>query len=74
MNVDDLPENPPGRHSHIISLARMSLTRVYEQNRQREQRREGAKPPELAPEPATKAKPRLLLMGQRRYGLKLHAD
>jgi hypothetical protein len=48
-----------------ISPAALNLHRVYEQNRQRLQKKDGAK----VPDPTmtqTKGKPRLLLMGQRR--------
>ena len=52
-----------------MSPATLNLERVFEQNRQRLQRKDGAKAPE--PEPAAgllaKGKPKLMLMGQRRY-------
>lgn len=57
------PRQGPVRH---ISPAQLNLERVYEQNRLNAQRRDAAKVPELAPGPAAKGKPRLLLMGQRR--------
>lgn len=57
---------PQHRGTHI-SLASLKLERVYEQNRQRQQKKEGAKAPELSATEQAKGKPRLLLMGQRRY-------
>ena len=53
---------PPIRY---ISPAALNLHRVYEQNRQRLQKKDGAKAPDPTT-PQTKGKPRLLLMGQRR--------
>ncbi|AEO57765.1 hypothetical protein MYCTH_2079857 [Thermothelomyces thermophilus ATCC 42464] len=50
-----------------ISPAALNLHRVYEQNRQRLQKKDGAKVPDPTA-PQTKGKPRLLLMGQRRSG------
>jgi Ras-related GTP-binding protein C/D len=49
-----------------ITPAKLNLERVYEQNRQRVQKRDGVKPLEPTPGPVAKGKPRLLLMGQRR--------
>ncbi|KXX78027.1 GTP-binding protein gtr2 [Madurella mycetomatis] len=55
------------RPIRYISPAALNLHRVYEQNRQRLQKKDGAKVPDpMAPQ--TKGKPRLLLMGQRRSG------
>ncbi len=53
----------------FLSPALLNLERVHEQNLQRIQKRDGAgKQPELIPELPAKGKPRLMLMGQRRYG------
>ncbi|CAK7238820.1 MAG: GTP-binding protein gtr2 [Sporothrix thermara] len=57
----------------VTSPALLNLERVYEQNRQRSQKRDGtvaaaAKQPEPAPPAPPKGKPRLLLMGQRASG------
>jgi Ras-related GTP-binding protein C/D len=60
------PSRP--RPIRFISPATLNLHRVYEQNRQRLQKKDGAKVPDPTT-PQTKGKPRLLLMGQRRYGL-----
>ncbi|KAI1435746.1 Gtr1/RagA G protein conserved region-domain-containing protein [Xylaria sp. CBS 124048] len=57
------PPSPPGP-----SLAHRNLTRVYEQDQQRQQHSMAAPAPENPPEEAAKRKPRLLLMGQRRSG------
>lgn len=54
----------PVRH---ISPAQLNLERVHEQNRLNAQKIDGVKAPEPAPGAAAKGKPRLLLMGQRRY-------
>ncbi|KAK0736955.1 Gtr1/RagA G protein conserved region-domain-containing protein [Apiosordaria backusii] len=51
----------------FISPAALNLSRVYEQNRQRIQKKDGPKVPDPTT-PQTKGKPRLLLMGQRRSG------
>lgn len=53
----------PVRH---ISPVTLNLERIYTQNRMNIQRRDG-KILDPAPGPAAKGKPRLLLMGQRRY-------
>jgi hypothetical protein len=53
------------RPIRYISPAALNLHRVYEQNRQRLQKKDGAKVPDPTA-PQTKGKPRLLLMGQRR--------
>lgn len=58
------PRQGPVRH---ISPAQLNLERVYEQNRINIQKIDATKAPEPAPGPAAKGKPRLLLMGQRRY-------
>ncbi|KAI1164222.1 Gtr1/RagA G protein conserved region-domain-containing protein [Nemania serpens] len=50
------------------SPAQLNLTRVYEQNQQRQQNNTAAKAPEHPPDGTAKGKPRLLLMGQRRSG------
>ena len=50
-----------------ISPASLNLERLYEQNRQRQQKKDGVKAPELTEAEQAKGKPRLLLMGQRRY-------
>jgi len=62
------PRQGPVRH---ISPAQLNLERVYEQNRLEVQKKDATKGPEPAPGPAALAqgKPRLLLMGQRRYVL-----
>lgn len=57
------PRQGPVRH---ISPAQLKLERVYKQNRLNVAKRDASKAPELAPGPAQKGKPRLLLMGQRR--------
>jgi hypothetical protein len=57
------PSRP--RPIRYISPAALNLHRVYEQNRQRLQKKDGAKVPDPTM-PQTKGKPRLLLMGQRR--------
>jgi len=59
----------PPRRSRVryLSPASLKLGHVFEQNRQRLQHRDGGKQPELVAPPLTKGKPRLLLMGQRRY-------
>lgn len=65
--------SPPGRprRSNVkyVSAAALNLERVYEQNRARLQQRDGALSPTVdqATANAGKGKPRLLLMGQRRY-------
>lgn len=46
--------------------AQMNLTRLYEQNQQKQQKNMAAKANEQPPEAPAKGKPRLLLMGQRR--------
>lgn len=58
----------------VTSPALLNLERVYEQNRQRTQKRDGTPVAAKQPEPAQsappappKGKPRLLLMGQRAY-------
>lgn len=56
-------ERDPNRE---MSPAMLNLERVYEQTRHRSQKKEAAKMPEI-PTLQTKTKPRLLLMGQRRY-------
>lgn len=58
------PRQGPVRH---ISPAQLNLERVYEQNRLIVQKKDASNPLEPAPGPAAKGKPRLLLMGQRRY-------
>jgi Ras-related GTP-binding protein C/D len=58
------PRQGPVRH---ISPAQLNLERVYEQNRLNVQKKDAAKAPAPAPGSAAKGKPRLLLMGQRRY-------
>ncbi|KAM7205030.1 Gtr1/RagA G protein conserved region domain containing protein [Rhypophila sp. PSN 637] len=65
------PQTPPPRRGLVrwISPAVLNLERVYEQNRQRVQKKDGGKAPAgQSPVPQTKGKPRLLLMGQRRSG------
>ena len=49
-----------------FSPAMLSLERAYEKSRQRTQNREPPKMPEI-PTIQAKSKPRLLLMGQKRY-------
>ncbi|KAK4189591.1 hypothetical protein QBC35DRAFT_380043 [Podospora australis] len=51
----------------FLTPASLNLHRVFEQNEQRVQKRSGGKIPDPT-RPATKGKPRLLLMGQRRSG------
>jgi Ras-related GTP-binding protein C/D len=65
----DQPYNGPARQGPVrhISLAQLNLNRVYEQNRINVQKRDGVKAPEPGPGSAAKGKPRLLLMGQRRF-------
>ncbi|KAK4148607.1 hypothetical protein C8A00DRAFT_38818 [Chaetomidium leptoderma] len=64
----DTGSGPPRpRPVRYISAAALNLHRVYEQNRQRLQKQDGAKAPDPTA-PQTKGKPRLLLMGQRRSG------
>ncbi|RYO83555.1 hypothetical protein DL764_009440 [Monosporascus ibericus] len=58
-------EQPQMRHSTFISPAQLNLTRVFEQDRQRQLKNDGAKAAEPSPDQG-KGKPRLLLMGQRR--------
>jgi Ras-related GTP-binding protein C/D len=64
----DRSYNGPARQGPVrhISPAQLNLERVHQQNRLNVQKRDGVKAPELAPGPAAKGKPRLLLMGQRR--------
>jgi hypothetical protein len=64
---DDEESSQPG--DTMRSPAQQNLTRLFEQNQQRGQKNATAKAPEQAPDGATKGKPRLLLMGQRRYVL-----
>lgn len=65
------PDTPRRSNVKYISAAALNLERVYEQNRARLQQRDGALSPtvEQATANAGKGKPRLLLMGQRRYVL-----
>lgn len=53
------------------SPARLNLRRLYEQSRRDAPNQDGAKPTSALapPPPATKGRPRLLLMGQSRYGI-----
>lgn len=64
------PSTPRRPNVKYLSAATLNLERVYEQNRARLQQRDGALSPtnEQASANAGKGKPRLLLMGQRRYG------
>ncbi|KAI2638268.1 Gtr1/RagA G protein conserved region-domain-containing protein [Xylaria nigripes] len=48
--------------------AQLNLTRLFEQNQQRQRKNLVAKALEHPPDDSTKGKPRLLLMGQRRSG------
>ncbi|KAK3943006.1 GTP-binding protein gtr2 [Diplogelasinospora grovesii] len=57
-----------GNSVKYVSPATLRLERVYEQNRQRLQKEDGARVPDPATTPQIKGKPRLLLMGQRRSG------
>lgn len=50
--------------------AQLNLTRLYEQNLERQQKNVAAKALDNPPDGQAKGKPRLLLMGQRRYGRK----
>ncbi|OAA68134.1 small monomeric GTPase [Niveomyces insectorum RCEF 264] len=72
---------PPFSSPNNLSPASLNLERVYEQNRQRVQRRDGAaaatasagstdatRQPDSAPTAPPKGKPRLVLMGQRASG------
>ncbi|KAI6379128.1 hypothetical protein MCOR25_002106 [Pyricularia grisea] len=54
----------------VMTPAKLNLERIYEQNRQRLQKREGSstKLPDSLIDASSKGKPRLLLMGQRRSG------
>lgn len=63
------PSTPRRPNVKYLSAATLNLERVYEQNRARLQQRDGALSPtnEQASANAGKGKPRLLLMGQRRY-------
>lgn len=54
------------RPSTFITPAQLNLTRVIKQDRQRQLKNNDAKSTEPSPDQA-KGKPRLLLMGQRRY-------
>jgi Ras-related GTP-binding protein C/D len=65
----DRSYNGPARQGPVrhISVAQLNLERVYEQNRLNVQKRDGVNAPEPAPGTAAKGKPRLLLMGQRRF-------
>ncbi len=65
----DRSYNGPARQGPVrhISPAQLNLERVYEQNRLNAQKKDAATAPIPAPGPAAKGKPRLLLMGQRRY-------
>lgn len=65
------PGTPRRSNVKYVSVAALNLERVYEQNRARLQQRDGALSPtnEQASANAGKGKPRLLLMGQRRYVL-----
>ncbi|KAI1263954.1 Gtr1/RagA G protein conserved region-domain-containing protein [Xylariaceae sp. FL1019] len=64
--LDDEASAPPEPSTH--TPAQMNLTRVFEQNQQRQQKNDGARAPEQPSDVAAKGKPRLLLMGQRRSG------
>jgi hypothetical protein len=55
------------RRGLYISPATVKLNHVFEQDRQRQQKQDGVKAQEPATTPQGKGKPRLLLMGQRRY-------
>jgi Ras-related GTP-binding protein C/D len=67
--------NGPARQGPVryISEASLKVERVYQQNRYNLQKRvddnrlDASKLPAQAPGPAAGGKPRLLLMGQRRY-------
>jgi hypothetical protein len=61
------PLGGPRRGGIYISPATVRLNRVFEQNRQRQQKKDGVKIQDSAATPQGKGKPRLLLMGQRRY-------
>ncbi|KAI1344297.1 Gtr1/RagA G protein conserved region-domain-containing protein [Xylariaceae sp. FL0016] len=65
---DDDDDQPPPAQPSTHTPAQLNLTRVYEQSRQKQQNSSGAKAPDQVPDVATKGKPRLLLMGQRRSG------
>lgn len=67
ITIASSPELEPRCRGVYISPASLNLERVYEQNRQRQQKKDGGKAPELSAAEQTKGKPRLLLMGQRRY-------
>lgn len=66
------PGTPRRSNVKYVSAAALNLERVYEQNRARLQQRDGALSPtnEQAFANAGKGKPRLLLMGQRRYSFR----
>ena len=59
----------PSRRSRVryLSPASLNLERVFEQNRQRLQQRDGGKQADIVAPLPPKGKPRLLLMDQRRY-------
>lgn len=65
LNQDSNPQS----HGLYVSPATLKLNRIFEQNRQRQQKKDGGKVQEPPATPQAKGKPRLLLMGQRRYGL-----
>lgn len=68
----DRKYNGPARQGPVrhISPAQLNLERVYEQNRLNAQKKDVATAPGPAPGLAAKGKPRLLLMGQRRYSIR----
>jgi len=67
-DIESQPQSPRRGLVRWISPAVLNLERVIEQNRQRTQKKDGSiKAPGQIPTPQTKGKPRLLLMGQRRY-------
>jgi Ras-related GTP-binding protein C/D len=67
MDAISAPKSSPRRRGLYISPATVKLNHLFEQNRQRQQKKDGAKVQEPAAAPQGKGKPRLLLMGQRRY-------
>ena len=67
--ADARPSPPNYASVRNISPAVLNLQRVYEQNRQRLQKKDVAGVPDITTTQQTKGTPRLLLMGQRRCAL-----
>lgn len=60
-------EQLPQAGDNTPTPAQLNLTRLFEQNQPRQQKNMAAKASENPPDGMPKGKPRLLLMGQRRY-------